>query len=155
MTTKLRNDGVNGFSDRAMRRLGVRPVNPMTNLRGFIGKRQISALAEAVVGEEGDYFVDMLSKLGERIANMPKTYEQDGKGEQAIVNLHYFSGSADFWITEKDSNPDGAGQAQAFGLADLGDGGELGYISISELIANHVELDLYWTPRTLAECRKR
>jgi hypothetical protein len=31
---------------------------------------------------------------------------------------------------------------------------ELGYISIAELVANNVELDLYFTPRTLAEVKR-
>jgi hypothetical protein len=45
-------------------------------------------------------------------------------------------------------------QLQAYGLADLyGDGGELGYISILDLIRHNVELDLYWTPKTLNEVR--
>jgi hypothetical protein len=30
---------------------------------------------------------------------------------------------------------------------------ELGYISIEELVANGIELDLYWTPKTLAEVK--
>lgn len=44
-------------------------------------------------------------------------YEQDGKGEEAIVTLHYFRGGMDWFITEKDMEPE---QHQAFGLADLG-----------------------------------
>ena len=38
---------------------------------------------------------------------------------------------------------------QALGLANLGYGGELGYISIQELIDAGVELDVYWTPKTI------
>jgi hypothetical protein len=46
-------------------------------------------------------------------------------------------------------------QHQAFGLADLfGDGGELGYISIVEILANGGGLDFYFTPKTLKEIRK-
>jgi len=72
-------------------------------------------------------------------------------GDQAVVWLHYFSPSADWYITERDSSEE---QHSAFGLADLyGDGGELGYISIAELIANGVELDLHWNPRPLAQVR--
>lgn len=62
---------------------------------------------------------------------MDKTYEQDGKGEESIAYLHYFRGSADWYILEKDSEPE---QFQAFGWADLGGGGELGYISIIDLV---------------------
>ena len=41
---------------------------------------------------------------------------------------------------------------QAFGIADLGKGRELGYISIPELLENGAELDLYYTePKTIGE----
>lgn len=79
---------------------------------------------------------------------MPLPYETDGQGSQAVARLHYFTGSADWYITERDSS---AEQLQAMGLANLGYGCELGYISIAELISAGAELDLYWTPRTLAE----
>jgi hypothetical protein len=91
---------------------------------------------------------------------MPKTYDQDGKGNDAIVYLHYFAGGeANWWITEKDAGgPDdepGTGQVQAFGLADLGDGGELGYISIAEILECGGELDLYFRPTTLGEVKRK
>ena len=121
-------------------------------LKSFIGKSQISVIRRACRGEEKQWFFDMLVKLADLIKTMPVTYEQDGKGEEAIVYLHYFTGGADWFIYEKDVEPE---QLQAFGLADLfGDGGELGYISIVELIADEVELDLHWTPKPLKECRK-
>jgi hypothetical protein len=120
--------------------------------RGFIGRTQQAAIRAELRGEENKYFVDMLDKLNELIERMPKTYEQSELGEQAIVYLHYFSGSADAFITERDSEQE---QHQAFGLMDLfEDGGELGYISLSEITEGGMELDLYWTPKTLAEVRK-
>lgn len=123
-------------------------------LRQFIAPGQLRTIATLATGEEGQHFIDKAAEYAHRIATMPKSYEQDGKGEEAIVYLHYFKGSADFFITEKDSDPDGEGQIQAFGLADLfRDGGELGYISIEELKAAGVELDLFWTPKTLREVR--
>ena len=85
---------------------------------------------------------------------MPQTYEQDGKGDRAIVYLHYFYGGMDWYITEKDANQDGEGQRQAFGLVNLGYGAELGYINLAELCAQpRIELDLYWAPRPLADVR--
>ena len=94
-------------------------------------------------------------EYGERIKAMPKTYEQDGLGDQAVAYLHYFSPAVDWYITEKDAEtPEEPGQHQAFGLADLGHGAELGYISIVELLENDVELDLYFKPCKLAEIRK-
>ena len=61
----------------------------------------------------------------------------------------------DFYITERDSDEDGQGQIQAFGLADLGYGAELGYISIAELISNHVELDFHFKPTTIAQLKQK
>lgn len=108
-------------------------------------------------GEEAAFFVDMIFALAARIVKMPKTYEQDGKGEEAIAYLHYFAGgSASWWITERDvSSQPGEMDRQAFGLADLfRDGGELGYISIAELLENEAELDLYFEPKPLREVRR-
>jgi hypothetical protein len=126
------------------------------NLRGilakFIGRSQRGALTECLRGEEREYFADMLNALTDRIESMPVTYQQDGLGAEAIVYLHYFTGGRASWfITEKDKD---GGTEQAFGKADLyGDGGELGYISIDELTANNVEIDLHWTPKPLKECK--
>jgi len=120
-------------------------------VKSFIGPEQFSAMSIGVRGEERGHFLGKFSELARTISTMAKTYEQDGKGEDAIVYLHYFYGSADWYITEKDMEDE---QYQAFGLADLyGDGGELGYISIVELVNNRVELDLFWTPKTLREVR--
>jgi hypothetical protein len=70
----------------------------------------------------------------------------------ALARLHYFIGGCDWWIVEKDADPDHAGQVQAFGVADLGMGAELGYISIPELLENGAELDLYFTtPKPIGE----
>jgi len=125
-----------------------------TTLKHFISKRQALALADGLAGEESAYFEQLITETAQKIDAMPKTYEQDGLGEQAVAHLHYFSGGGDWYITEKDSDPDQSGQHQAFGLADpFGDGGELGYISIVELRRAGVELDLYWTPKPLAEIR--
>ena len=75
-------------------------------------------------------------------------YEQEGKGEAAIVCLYYFIGNCNWYIIEKDSEEE---QLQVFGIADLGYGPEYGYISIEELLENGVELDFHYEPRTVAE----
>lgn len=79
------------------------------------------------------------------------------------AQLHYFAGGqANWWITEKDAGsaddaPEDKGkQLQAFGLADLfGDGGELGHISIQEILECGGELDFHFVPRTLGEIRSK
>lgn len=124
----------------------------LETLRGFIGANQLYAVAEGCRGEEAQFFFDKLVELARIVETMPKTYEQEGKGDDAIAFLHYFAGGqGSWWITEKEKLPE---QCQAFGLADpFGDGGEVGYISIVELLANDAELDFHFTPKTLRELR--
>lgn len=123
----------------------------LNTLRPFIGNAQLSCLGDMCRGPERQFGIDKIVELGEIVSGMPKTYEQDGKGDGAVIYLHYFLGGCDWFITEKDELPD---QRQAFGLADLGFGPELGYISIVELLENGAELDFYYRPRTIAEQTK-
>lgn len=117
-------------------------------LRPFMSQGQKMAVLKGMDGEEKQFFFDKVVEMAGIISAMPKTYEQDGMGDAAIAHLHYFKGGADWYITEKDME---AEQLQAFGLADIGYGGELGYISIVELAESGVELDFHWKPKTIAE----
>jgi hypothetical protein len=119
-------------------------------LQKFISAEQLAVLEINLKGEEKSYFKNLLDELENTLKTMPKTYEQDGKGENSIVYLHYFLGDFDWYIIERDMEPE---QLQAFGLADMYYA-ELGFISIAEIIQNGGELDLNWKPKTLAEVRK-
>jgi len=130
-------------------------IAALKTLKGFIGPMQLNFMAEAVKGEEGQFFLDKMVELASVIEKMPKSYETDGMGDKAVAHLHYFVKNMDWYITEKDSDPDGDGQLQAFGWADLGHGGgELGYIPIAELIASNVELDFHFEPLTIGQIKK-
>ena len=91
-----------------------------------------------------------------RVMGTPPAYAQDGKGENAIAYVKIFDpcGSWSWFITEY--NP---AEKEAFGLVK-GFETELGYMSLVELAAVKgqfgigLELDMHWTPRTIAECRK-
>jgi hypothetical protein len=138
-------------------------------LRHFISRQQLSCVRELMKDEEGDFFASKMIELDALIRAMPKTYEQDGKGDEAIVSLHYFAGgSGNWWITERDffleesptdvGDEQDGGQHQAFGLANFFGGpndqdAELGYISIAEIIASGGELDFHFQPRTLRELK--
>lgn len=124
-------------------------IEAMKVLRGFICPAQLAAIADAMRGEEKQFFFDKVVELAKTIAAMPVTYETDGQGLDAVVQLHYFKGGCDWYITERDVLED---QHQAFGLADMGDP-ELGYISIVELLANRAELDLYWVPTAIKDIK--
>ncbi len=125
-------------------------------VKGFIGSAQLSVMADNCRREEKEFFFEKFAGLAATITTMPKTYETDGQGDAATVHLHYFSPLGDWWITEKDADPAGDGQRQAFGLVALGDNyPERGYIDITTIISsNRVELDLHWTPKPLSEIRK-
>jgi len=91
----------------------------------------------------------------EILRKLPKLYEQEQKGEDAIAYVKFFTpwGSWTWYGTEFD------GEDTFFGLVD-GNCVELGYFSLSELKALRgpygltIERDLYWEPKTLREIRK-
>lgn len=129
-------------------------------LRRFIGRGQLAAMIDGTTGEEGEWFRAKIGELFDTARTMPKSYETDGQGMRAVAHLRYFAGGSAAWlITERDAGaPDDSTpgeQHQAFGHADLfGDGGELGYISIAEIIAEGGELDLYFAPEPLWKALK-
>ncbi len=125
-------------------------------VRPFVTRQQFQVMEElSRTGEEKKFFQEKFLEYANRIAGMAKSYEQDGKGDEAVVYLHYFHGGSDWYITEKDQD---GGVQQAFGYAVLnGDeqNAELGYISIEELTGLGVELDLHFDPRTLGQVKEQ
>lgn len=121
----------------------------------FVPKSQLSHI-EMVISKgssDTEFFKRKLADLEDTILTMPKTYETDGQGSDALVVLKYFSSSADWFITEKDV---GTEQLQAFGYTDLGNGmAELGYISIKDLVeSGEVNIDMFWEPKPLGDALK-
>lgn len=134
----------------------------LVTLKPFMGSTQTRVVRSCMRGEEKEYFFQKMIDLATLVETMPHTYQQDGKGEAAIVYLHYFAGgSGNWWIIEKDKGAaEETDQVQAFGLANLFGGptdqdAELGYISIVELLECGAELDFHFTPKTLAELKGR
>lgn len=135
---------------RALTQKELTAEEGMTALNGikrFLSRAQYRTIAAAMKGEEKQFFIDKARLLADIINGMAETYEQDGKGMDATAYLHYFKAGADWYITEKDSQ---GGTQQAFGWANLGHGGELGYISIDELTQNNAELNLHFDPQPLS-----
>jgi len=94
--------------------------------------------------------------LTQEIRNkLPKLYEQDDKGGDAIVYLKMFTPDSNwtFWATEGSPKGD---DFMFFGLVE-GHEKELGYFSLAELqkvrgpLGLPIERDLYWQPKTLRE----
>ena len=124
-------------------------------IRPYLSVAQMKVINTFTKGEEGEWFLNKVIEIAEVIKTMPVTYAQNGKGDQAVVHLHYFHHGSDWYITEKDMD---GGVDQAFGFAILnGDtqNAELGYISIAELVESGVELDLHFEACTLEAVKAR
>lgn len=128
-------------------------TDDLCNIRQFLPRKQFSVLASLCRGEEREFFQNKILELSRVINSMPKSYDTDGQGNHAVAYLHYFTGSWDWYITEKDIDEDGEGQRQAFGLVK-GFETELGYIDIMAITRVGAELDLHWMPKTLGDIRK-
>lgn len=119
-----------------------------TTLKPFMPYKQAEILKYNMArSEERETFADIILNMAKRVKNMPKTYETDGQGTDALAQLHYFVGGYDAYIVEKDASEE---QYQAFGWATFGYGFEAGYISIDELLSV-AELDLHFTPKPVSE----
>lgn len=98
-------------------------------------------------------FEDVRIRINKLALECPKTYEtEDIKTNDKIAYLHYFTGGSDWYIIEKDSEPE---QLQAFGYVILNgdlENAEFGYINIEE-VKKYAELDLYWTPTKIGVIR--
>ena len=92
---------------------------------------------------------------------LPALYSQDGKGDEAIVHVKFFSpgGAATWFATEYD--PESRiffGYADLFGQGPAG-GAELGNFSLDEMesvrlpMGLKIERDIRFTPCTLAEAK--
>ena len=133
------------------------------SVRAFLGTKQAQTTEELMRNsEEREFFQGKARELRDLIDLAPSTYETDGKPDsERPVSLRYFGpNGAQWFIIEKDrGDPENEGpgfprQTQAFGLADLGFGPEMGYVSIPEITRAGAELDYHFSPRTLLEVKR-
>lgn len=148
----------------------LRPPEPKPNvsvhimahrqMKPFMNESQWKTVRDLMDGEEGEFFRRKMIELAGVIDSMPRTYDTEKKdAPPALVYLHYFIGGCDWWITELDkgSKDDGPEDfmRQCFGYARLAPGcGELGYISIPEIVKHGAELDFHWTPKPVDQVNK-
>ncbi len=110
-------------------------------------------------GEDAVEMEDVLINVIEAYKYMPNIYEQDGKGYNAVVRIHYFVGGTDWYITEMDKI---TGEMYGFTVLN-GDYemAEFGYIDSEFLIDNNLpplskpQLDFYWNYQTINEILER
>jgi hypothetical protein len=116
--------------------------------RRILPRGEFLALAQNLKGEEGLEIAETIKKVWQTFETMPKTYETEANPDPT-AHLHYFTGSWDWWIIEKDIEE----QEQVFGFvkSELCPDGELGYISLPEITEAGAELDLYFTPAPVSK----
>jgi hypothetical protein len=115
-----------------------------------VGAATVSRPAKEDAGDKRRHGMKLLTKEIRR--SLPPLGSQDGKGGKAVVYVRFFTPDSSWtWLaTEFD------GEDLFFGLVE-GQEKELGYFSLSELesatgpMGLHIERDLHWTPKTLAE----
>lgn len=114
----------------------------------LIPRRQMAFIKElAKDSEEVEALTDQLLEVTKQTRLAPNLRETDGQGKKAMVVLHYFAGSSDWWIVEVDPN-----EKTFFGWVSLNGGEpECGYIDVAELVWQNVEIDLYWRPKSVEE----
>ena len=114
------------------------------------GYQRAELLANLRQGPDNLY-LHVLARLTDRWDQTPTTAQMHGATRSAIVRWHFTHGAADYWIIAKD--PDSS-QSHAYGLASISyvhAVPEPGYISLPDILTNGAQLDIYWTPVTVAE----
>jgi len=120
-----------------------------TTLKPFMSIAQRMTLLRQLEGEEAEGIAEIVNRISDIVWAMPKTYETQWQGTDALVYLHYFKGAYDAWIAERDIEPE---QLQAFGMASFygPEEAEFGYVCIAEILEAGAELDLYFDPRPIS-----
>ena len=100
----------------------------------------------------GEEMYDTVAKVVKQIKATPDLYEQDdGKGDDAIVYLHYFNDDSDWYITEFDKEDKNAhGYLSSDKKSKFEEWGNFNLYRIESVGA---ELDYNWTPKTLKEVK--
>jgi hypothetical protein len=122
----------------------------------FVPKQQVAYLMELEEDGGADPMEarDMLVNIVKAYQDIPNLYEQDGKGYNAVVYLHYFVGGTDWYITEWDRANEFYGFVVLNGDWQMA---EFGYFPKEYLIDNDLsplnkpELDFYWKYKTINE----
>ena len=82
----------------------------------------------------------------EELARIPRLYEQDGKGKNTLIHLHFFMGNSDWFISEFDGKDTFFGFVCLNGWKDLAEWGCIYFMELKELDFRGLEVDrnLYW-----------
>ena len=126
-----------------------------SQLRPYLFAGQLATLEQLSKGKEGEYFRGLVVALDAHIRSIPAMDQGPEVTNDSTVMLHYFYQGSDWYIFELQHVAEDD-VVLGFGWAILGGDyqmAELGCISVSELLACGVELDLHFAPKTLGQVR--
>lgn len=121
----------------------------------FVCKQQIEELEKR---EKEKEIKDKINKFEKIFNDMPIVNEQYGNKNNAVIYLHYFKNLPssltiiNWYIIEKDNKEN---QTEAFGMYNLEETFESGYISIKELIKDNIKLNFEWKFKIVNEIKKK
>lgn len=125
-------------------------ANPLTEAQELSLKMMCNCQTPIVKNAWSEY-ADTLENLGQNLQKIPALYAQDGKGFDAIVYAHYFAGSTDIFVTEREDD-------ELFTYTILNgdcECAEFGHQILSELKSIGVlNLDFHWEQKTLRQALK-
>lgn len=96
--SQIKNDA---HQTACVRRTMQDVLTALPTVRPFLSSQQLEVMADACRGSEGAFFKKKFCELFQTIQTMPKVYEQDGAGDEAVAYLHYFALDCDWYITER------------------------------------------------------
>ncbi len=134
-------------------------LTALAGLRDFLPPTQARNVTDLIRNsEERDFFIDKMIELAALVKTIPVTFE-GREAEDPICHLHYFGGSYDGYLIEKDigdpEEPEDTSQHQAWGWGrfnHMPDGAETGYMSLPEMFSSPIiELDFHFEPTPLSK----
>jgi len=118
----------------------------------FMPASQLRFCMDAIKGEEGQYFIDTLTKMAAVWEAAPATYGTNGTlQEDKTAVMHFFGGRIDFYMVEKDAEQE---QEQAYGYYMNGNMSGFTYVDLEGLKRQPIiNVDFHYMPETIATLR--
>lgn len=116
------------------------------NILSLMPARQVSAIKQALRGEESPWFQEKLSQLNKTLAEVPGiAVTEETPCDEKTVYLKFFIGGFTYYVAEIDKNGE-----DVFGVS-IDMMLEWGYMTIGELKRAGAEIDLHFKPCKFSE----
>ena len=121
----------------------------MNELKPFMSPSQSELIYSLCSHKGGQHFFDKIQSLVRTVRQMPGAGE--GNNHSPVIQLRYFYAGAEWLITGKDTDSKASSQCRVFGVSEVSDQHELGFINLHELFSVGAEIDLSFEPVPLEQ----